>query len=221
MAVITISRQYGSGGDELAARVSERLGYRYLNKALMAEVAAEMNLSRGKFVDFSEDTYQMHGFLERLFGASQTISHIEAINLDQPGALMEVVERLDETECITLVQRVIQTAYEWDNVVILGRGGQAILQDKPDVLHVRVQAPLDARVQRLSQRTHSNLGGAQDKAIKSDRASAAYLKRFYGIDWDDPMLYDLIINTGKLSLDTAVDMVTRAVQSLPVREKVR
>jgi len=73
-------------------------------------------------------------------------------------------------------------------VVIVGRGGQAILQDEPDTLHVRIVAPLDARAQNLHQRENYSLGGAQDIAIKRDRAAADYLKRFYNIDWDDPAL---------------------------------
>ncbi len=56
MAVITISRQFGSGGDEVASQVSQRLGYRVFDKNMMAQVAADMELTEGEFVDFSEDT---------------------------------------------------------------------------------------------------------------------------------------------------------------------
>ena len=68
MAVITFSRQYGSGGDEVADRVRERLGYRYFDKRLMAQVASEMGLSEGEIVDFTEADYEVRGFFDRLFG---------------------------------------------------------------------------------------------------------------------------------------------------------
>ena len=102
--------------------------------------------------------------------------------------------------------------------MIVGRGGQAILRNKPDVLHVRVEAPLDNRVQRLAGRANYSLGGAQDAAIKHDRASADYLNRFYHIDWSDPLLYDLVLNTGRLTVDAAAQLVVRAVSYLPKAE---
>ena len=185
MAVITISRRFGSGGDEIAGRICELLGYRHFDKALMAQVAAEMGLAEGEVVDFSEDTYQMRSLLERLFGSSRKVITLEAIPEDLPGSVIEVVEKLDEAHSIALVQSTIHAAYTEGNVVIVGRGGQAILQDKPDVLHVRIEAPLEDRVQRLCDRANFSLGGAHDTAIKRDRASADYLKRFYDIDWTE------------------------------------
>jgi cytidylate kinase len=85
-------------------------------------------------------------------------------------------------------------------------------------LHVRVEAPLDHRVQRLTGRANYSLGGAQDAAIKHDRASADYLKRFYSIDWSDPLLYDLVLNTGRLTIEAAAQLIVRAVSFLPKAE---
>ena len=67
MAVITISRQYGSGGDEIAAQVCERLGYHFFDKNLMAQVANDVGLSVQEVVDFPEDDHKVRGFLDRLF----------------------------------------------------------------------------------------------------------------------------------------------------------
>ena len=69
MTVITISRQYGSGGDEVALRVCEMLEYRYFDKMLMRQVASEVGFSAGEIVDFSEDNYKVRSFLDRLFGS--------------------------------------------------------------------------------------------------------------------------------------------------------
>ena len=70
-------------------------------------------------------------------------------------------------------------------------------------------------MERLHERENYSLGGAQDAAIKRDRAAADYLKRFYDIDWSDPLLYDLVINTGKLNTDAAVQLILEAVKRLP------
>lgn len=216
MAVITISRQYGSGGDEIAARVCEFLGYRYFDKELMAQVAVEEELIEGGMVDFSEDNYQVRSFLERLFGISRKIGQVApALEGTAAGVIPPEVARLNEVQSISLVQGTIQAAYKHDNMVVVGRGGQALLRDKPNVLHVRIIAPLDSRIQRLHERANFSFGGAQDAALKRDRASAEYLKRFYDIDWADPILYDVVVNSGKLGIEGTVQLILQALDYLP------
>ena len=220
MTVVTISRQFGSGGDEIAGRVCQLLGFRYFDKELMAQVATEMGLAEDEIVDLSEDVHEIRGFLKRLFSASRKVTQIEAIPEDRPGSVIEVVKKLDEAQSIALVQSTIRAVYEEGNVVIVGRGGQAILKDKPDVLHVRIEAPLDSRVQRLCDRANFSLGGAHDTAIKRDRASADYLKRFYNIDWADSLLYDLVINTGRVNIEAAAQLIAKAVSYLPKKDTI-
>lgn len=220
MAVITISRRYGSGGDEIAFRVCKLLGYRFFDKELMAHVASETGLAEGPVVDLSEDTHEIRGFLNRLLGTPRKITQVEAIPEDRPGSVIEVVEKLDEEQSIALVQSIIRAAYIEGDVVIVGRGGQAILKDKLDVLHVRVEAPLDDRVKRLCDRANFSFGGAQDAAIKHDRASADYLKRFYDIDWSDSLLYDLVFNTGRLDTEAASQLIVKAISFLPKKEPI-
>jgi cytidylate kinase len=212
------------------------LGYRYFDKELMAQVASEVGLAEEGVVDFSEDNYKVQNFLERLFGiprrVAQESSSTEGLSkMKEPvimserypyikltEAIAEQLEEPDEIHSITLVQGAIRAAYEYGNVVIVGRGGQATLKDLPNVLHVRIQASLDARVRRLHDRANFSWGGAQDRAIKRDRASAEYLKRFYGIDWNDPMLYDLVINTDKLGSEAAAQIIANAAGHLPPAE---
>jgi cytidylate kinase len=135
---------------------------------------------------------------------------------DSSRAAFQESEEPDEAKRIALIEAVIRVAYQHGNIVILGRGGQAILKDKPDVLHVRIVAPLDARAQRLHEQENFSLGGAQDIVIKRDQASAEYLKRFYDLDWADPVLYDLVIDTTKLGLEGATQLIIAAVEYLPV-----
>jgi len=139
MPVITISREYGSGGKIIARRVCEMLGYTYFDKNLMARVAAEVGISEEEIVDFSEDTYKMRNFMERMFDRRRIGA--DAWNASAGAARSIQVEVLDEAQCVHLVEDTIIGAYKHDNVVIVGRGGQAILKEKPGVLHVRLQAP--------------------------------------------------------------------------------
>src|SRR5947209_7554007 len=141
MAIITISRQYGSRGDEIAARVCELLGYRYFDKTLMAEMASELGLSSEEIVDFSEAEHRVEGFLERLFRGPRSTSRNRTRKEDAPK-----VKTLDEAGSIALVRAAVTAAYHVGNIVIVGRGSQVILKDRPGMLSIRVEAPLDTRI---------------------------------------------------------------------------
>lgn len=218
MAIITISRQYGSGGDQIALRVCDMLGYRYFDKRLMAQVAAEVGLSPTEVVDFSEENYQVRGFLEQLFRwrrGSRVVAQVGTWTEDPSGTRIREVAALDEGQSIALVRSAIEAAYRHDNVVIVGRGGQAILKERPGVLHVRIEATLEAQSQRLHERENVSLSEARESALKHDRAAADYLKRFYNIEWGNSLLYDLTINTTTLGTEAAAHLIVTAVSYLP------
>lgn len=222
MAVVTLSRQYGSGGDEIASRVCKSLGYRYFDKSLMVQVTSEMGLSESEIVDFWEDTYKARGFLKRLFSrGSRVLGESGTRTRDTTGAKAVLVKALDEEWRVSMVKGAIEAAYEQGDVVILGRGGQAILQDKPNVLHVRIKAPLNARVTRVRYEEPSGLThqfereAAREKINERERAAEEYLRRFHGIDWTDPRLYHLVIDTEKWSIDPAARLIVQALECLP------
>jgi cytidylate kinase len=212
MPVITISRQYGSGAKEIAMRVCEILGYSYFDKNLMARVASEVGLAEHDIVDFSEDTYKMRSLFERLFGRRRQRS--DAWGPETSAATKLQVELLDEAMSVNLVKDTVIAAHKHDNIVIVGRGGQAILQHEPAVLHVRITAPLGARTMRIKEREYMNLDDATNLVKSKDQNAAAYLQRFFDIDWDNPLLYHLCINTGKWELDDATDIIINALSRL-------
>ncbi len=212
MAVITISRQYGSEGDEVATRVCEMLGYRYFDKRLMAQIASETSLSENEIVDFSEDDYRVQSFLELLFGAStpRTVAQIRSWKEDDTGARVPEIKLLDENQAIALVQGAIEASYKQGDIVIVGRGGQAILKNKPGVLHVRIEAPLEIRARRIQERQNISPAAALQVVTQRDKASADYLKRFHDIEWSDPTLYHLVINTGQWNAEAAARLIVNA-----------
>lgn len=215
MAVITISRQYGSEGDEIAANLCQILGYQSLDKQLMAKVAAEVGLTEGEVVDFSEDQHKVRGFLDRLLGHQrQIVTQTRSWGEDQHGVRTLDVKEIDVTESITLVQAVIQAAARRNNVVIVGRGGQAVLRNDPGALHVRIEAPLERRIHRVQLREGLAFELAREVVTQRDRAAADYLKRFYGVDWSDALLYHLVINTGRWNIESASRLIVTAVSQL-------
>ncbi len=215
MAVITISRQIGSGGEQIARRVCEMLRYRYFDKQLMIEAAAEAGLSREQVVDYSEDRYEVQNFLARLFRPGpRPVQRVEVRQQDAAGRVRLTAESVDEAQYVELIKAAIRAAAEQGDIVIVGRGGQAILQDVPNVLHVRVIAPDGTRIARLQQLEGLSVEAAQQKIARQDRATAEYLGRFFGIRWDDPSLYHLVINTGKVGIEGAAQIVVDTVVPL-------
>ncbi len=213
MAVITISRQYGSGGDEIAARLCELLGFRLFDKNMMAQVASEAGLSSKEVIDSPDDRHQVLGFFDRLFG--HKVAEAWESRDEVSGARTVEIGELDSKRFVETVRSLVQIAYEQGNMVILGRGGQAILHGKPGVLHIRIEAPLDDRVRRvIDQQRFTSPKAAQDFIEERDRASEDYLRAYYKVDWNDPTLYHLTINTGLWDLETAACIIADVLKYL-------
>jgi cytidylate kinase len=214
MAVITVSRQFGSGGEEVAARLCALLGYRYFDKDLMEEVAHEVGLSPQEIVDFPEDEHRVSGFLGRVLRRSQNVRQMRAWTEDKHGARVQAVTQLDAKQSIAMVRSLIQAACKQGDMVIVGRGGQVVLEGQPDVLHVRIQAPLEDRIQRVRQQEGLTREAAQELVVERDRAAADYLRTFYRVDWADASLYHLVINTGLCSIETSAALIVEALHHL-------
>lgn len=212
MAVVTISRQYGSGGTEIAAQVCDILGYTHFNKNTMVDVASEMGISEDEVMDFSEDTYKVRGFLDRLLGRRRIVPPGQDKGAEDEDAID--LETLDETQGVELVKKIICGAYERGNVVIVGRGGQSILQEKYGVLHVRIEAPLGARALRIKERRGISMEEARHIAMERDQAAAAYVRNFFEIAWDDSKYYHLVINTGKWEIPAAAQIIVNALSQM-------
>lgn len=220
MAVITISRQFGSGGDTIAARVGELLGYPLLDKALMAEVANEVGLAPGQVVDFSEANHQARSILNRLLMRQAKVAEVRTWTEDTKGVRQAAVEPLTEEQALSIVRGVMDAVARRGSVVIVGRGSQAALRDMPGTLHVRIEAPFDQRMHRVQAEEDVLPMRAERMIDERDRASQDYLRRFYGIDAWDPRHYHLVINTGLLDLETAAQVIVLAAQQMKPVPKV-
>ena len=215
MSAITISRQYGSGGRKVALRVSEILGWSLFDKRLMVNAAQELGLSTHDIVDFTEDDYTVTSFWDRLFRyggfadpsgmgmimTSETINAYSSAEMDEEGAVL-------------VVNKAIEIAYNRGNVVIVGRGGQALLQGKRDVLHVRVQAPMAMRKQRLVAYEDIDKDEAESIANQRDQAGEKYMKRFFDVAWDDPELYHMVINSEKLDIEAVAQIIVNTAKQV-------
>ncbi len=209
MAVITISRQYGSGGDEIAAQVAQDLDYRLFNKEMIEEAARAEGL-RGEDVLSLVDDSRIKGFLERLF------SFMPPMEYYQPSDAAPMF--LTEDEALSLYQKAVLAGCERGNMVIVGRGAQALLKDQPGVLHVRIEAPIEICLERVQQEQGLDRKHAIDRIAAHDRARREFIQRYYEIDWAETRLYHLVINTGKVDAESAVRLIEEAAR-LILREK--
>lgn len=212
MAVITISRHFASGGDEIAHTVCEILGYRYVDRALMAEAAMEQGLSESEIIDFSEESYRARSFIDALLNRSTLVGVAQVRATTTRGEDIRVEEPVDESRAAQFVADTIRAVGRRGNVVIVGRGGQAVLRHQPDALHVRVVAEHERRIQRLMDHEAYTREAAEKTVAERDRATAEYLKRFHEIDWADPSLYHLTVNTSLMGMEGSPEVIAAAAR---------
>jgi len=217
MAVITISREVGSGGDQIARRLCELLGYRYFDKTLMAQVAREQGVSDTEVVDFSEDTYRARSFIDALLRRSNRVATATTMGTTTRGERTRVVQDVDEEMAASFVRATIRALRAHGQVVVVGRGGQAILRDAADALHVRIVARLEDRVHEVTQAEGLTREAALALIGDRDRATAEYLRRFHGIDWADPSLYHVTLNASLVGREAAAELLASMARRLDSR----
>jgi cytidylate kinase len=148
------------------------------------------------------------------FGSTQRLTGGDPSSWTFP-ALNEALQDLT----IANLMDIINAGYKKGNVVIVGRGGMAALQDKPDVLHVRIQAPLELRVKRLQEHENLTPEEAHKKIRERDLSDVEWIKRYFGLDSHDPQLFDIIISTAKYTPEQAADLIVSALQKLPAKAR--
>jgi cytidylate kinase len=200
--VITISRQVGSWGKEVALKVSEMLGYTFFDKSLLVSEAKSLGISEEDIADFSEDSYKVKSLVDRILLRKKPVA--TSLGLKDHA---QIRKTLNEEECLSEIQTVISSLASRGKTVIVGRGGQAILKNKVGVFHVRIVAPLEVRVERIMK----SGGFSREDALRfiedNDKAMAEYLQRFYNLDCEDPTIYDMVLNTGKMELGIAARII--------------
>lgn len=197
--VITITRQYGAGGSEVARLVAERLGWQLIDNEFVDQVAQRSGIEPGEVAAREE---RAPSLIERLVRALATASPEVFV----PGATPASEEQ--EDELVTTTEHVIAEAGMVGNVVLVGRGAQAYLaRSHANALHVFIVAPLENRLEALATR----LGMSQDEAKQQEEKMEAdrdrYVQRFYKRSRRDPANYHLIVNTGLLGYSLAADVI--------------
>ena len=203
--IITLSRQLGAGGGEVAQAVADRLGWSVIDNEVIDEVAARAGMPTEEVAERDE---RAPGFIERL--ARTLATAMPEFVAPEGGTLPD----LTEERLVKVTERVVADLAAQGEVVLVGRAAPAVLATHPNALHVKVVAPVAYRAARLAERDGIDLKQAETQIQDVDGNRGRYHKRYYGRDWDDPANYDLVVNTGRLGIEGAVDVILDRVRRM-------
>ncbi len=182
MAVITISRQLGSGGEYIAQQVAKALDYEYVDKDILYDRAT-----------------RKYGILEEL---------VEEVDEKKPRFWHRF--GIERRTTIKVISSIVYDLANSGDVVIMGRGGQVLLRDLSNAFHVKIVASLGVRISRVMDERNIEKRSALKLINESDEDRGGFIRYLFNVDWMEPELYDLTINTGKVQLDSAVELIVRA-----------
>lgn len=185
MNVITLSREHHAGGDEVIRRLAELLGWQVLDRELVHRAAALEHVPDDEFAKLDEQSFTL---LDRLIADPPWESYLSGL------------------------REAARQAAERGQVILVGRGMRHLLGNSDRHLHVRLVAPLDWRAVRGAARSGVSLDEARSRCIKVDSQRDRFRRYFFGDDVNRPQLYDVIVNTGRVSLDDTVAVIIALVR---------
>lgn len=195
--IITISRQFGSGGRTVGRMVAEKLGIPFYDKELVEQISLESGFAP-KFVE-------EHG--EHAPGKSKFAYAF--LPQGVPGVMngMSTADFLWHIQCSTIIQLA-----EAGPCVIVGRNADYILKDRPDALHAYIHADMEQRADRIVRLYGESEKSPQARLQEKDKRRAVNYQHYTGRTWGAAENYDICLNTGKISIEDAADMIVSLVK---------
>jgi cytidylate kinase len=200
MPIITISRLYGSGGSEVAARVARTLGWTLLDNEVVDAVAERLGMTRAEVTAREE---RVPSLVERL---------ADAMALGTPEMMPGVTDTPlppSEERLVEVTRRVVEEAVAHGPVVVVGRGAQSMLAARADAIHVFCYAPRPALIARAAKRLGVDAREAERLVDDTNRQREQYVKKHWQRAWRAPESYHLCVNTEWLGIDNAADTIVR------------
>ena len=198
--VITLDREYGSGGGEIAQALADRLNWKLWDQALTNAIARELDCE-GKVVQEHEEKRDplyyrlLKSFMRGSYEGSQNVQHV----------------KMADTDCIREVsEKIVKRTAEKGECVIVGRGSAYYLQDRRDAFHVFIYAPVKDKIRRLRARGKSESEAGQLAATVDDER-AAFIKQYFNVDWPDRHKFHLMVNSA-IGEKAAVDLILNAIE---------
>ena len=221
MAVVTVARQLGGRGDRIAQRVAEILGYEHVDRRLVEEIASITDTSPDEVEKYDEKGEgRVRHFLKRLLVPEMSpggfplssAAYFPEFGLEFPYVMERAgaetsTTYLDRGTYQLLITTLVQDYGDTGRAVVVGRASQVILGQTPNAFHVKIIAPFELRCQRIKESQEVSHERARELVEQHDRWRQLYLRNYHDADWDDPLLYHLTINTGRIEPEDAVDLI--------------
>ena len=190
--IITVSRQFGSGGRSIAKGVAQKLGYAYYDKELIYKVAEKTGFDP-KYIEENGEYApgrSIFSLASSYIGSSRVMGGMSAYDylwVAQRNAILEIA---DSESC-----------------VIVGRCADYILRDREDSLHVFIHAPMEDRAERIVRLYGESDKKPEDRLKEKDSKRSVNYKHFTGLVWGDSRNYDLCLNSAKIGIDKCIDII--------------
>jgi cytidylate kinase len=198
--VLTVSREFGSGGGRIAKTVAERLGWKLLDGALIEAIACAAHVDFKLVSDYDE---HVESWLRRMNRQAMRGAALAA------GVVLDEGNCFDADVMTELTRQIVEQAYADGNCVIVGRGAQCILQRKLEAFHVFVYAPFQDRLHRLRTRLGPGVN-IEHRILAVDAERALYLQQRFGKAWNSPHLYDLMLSSSE-DEDSTAELILYAI----------
>ena len=206
MSLVTIRGQLGSGASEAGRQIADRLQANYVDREIIAEVAARLHREEREVIAKEMPPGSFLGRIAAALGTSY------ALGDGMAGAYLPVGEiPLDNTRYLQALESVVRELVQSQPLVILGRGSQFILKGYPGILHVLAVAPIEVRVERVMRDRRLDQEAAKLEILRYDNSLREFFKRYFKAEPEDPVHYDLVINTGRFSFQAAASIVVDAL----------
>ncbi|MDD5700946.1 MAG: cytidylate kinase-like family protein [Dehalococcoidales bacterium] len=207
MPVITIRGKLGSGAPEIGKLIAEKLGIDYIDREIIAQVATMLSLEEHEIIAKETPPYTLRGRI------GEALQRGYAAGVGIQGAYLPVWQiPLDDNRYIEALGSFIKELAQGHSAVIFGRGSQFILRNHPQTTHVSVTAPFNTRLKRIMEAKKLNEDAAKKEICHSDNMSREFNKRYFGADPEAPANYDLVINTERISYETAAAIVLETLK---------
>jgi cytidylate kinase len=214
-SVVVFSALAGSGGYTIAHQVAERLGLRYYDWEITSEAATRAGVSPNEVIAAEH----VPGFLERMMRRLGSVSAagVEGPSFSEPSPAMwsNVMQGLSSDDYRDLIQRVVLELADRGDAVIVGHAAQYTLRERSGIVRVLIHGSFDRRVERVAKEQNMDQEQATAFVRQYDKDRTELLKRLYHFDWLDASMYELTMNTDRLSEDFAVETVVAAAKAMP------
>jgi cytidylate kinase len=203
--IVTIEREYGSGGGEIAQLLANRLGWKLWDQLLTEEIAKLAECPKNVVAVREEKTDPLYYRLLKSFLRGSYEGSINAHKL----------KVVDSEGILRITERVVQHVAKTGNSVIVGRGSQHFLRDRQDTLRVFVYAPREAKVRRLLGRGKTQKE-AEELVDSVDRERADFIQKYFGVEWPDRAIYHTMLNSA-VGDETVARLITEFKETLDAK----